>query len=125
MDAVRRPAEFLPFTQVTPGMQVLDVATGAGYTSQLLALAVGPGGTLWAQTPQPGRDGHQAAERPSASEFPARDANLRGPGSGRSARARPHHDRPQLPRHFLSPRRSREDERTPVRGAQVRGDAWS
>jgi predicted methyltransferase len=54
MDAVRRPAEFLPFTQVMPGMQVLDVATGAGYTSQLLALAVGPGGTLWAQAQQPG-----------------------------------------------------------------------
>jgi len=35
-------------------MQVLDVATGAGYTSQLLALAVAPSGKLWAQTPQPG-----------------------------------------------------------------------
>jgi predicted methyltransferase len=54
MDAARRPAEFLPFTQVSPGMQVLDVATGGGYTSQLLALAVGPGGTLWAQAQQPG-----------------------------------------------------------------------
>ena len=54
MDAARKPAEFLPFTQVAPGMQVLDVATGGGYTSQLLALAVGPGGTLWAQAQQPG-----------------------------------------------------------------------
>jgi predicted methyltransferase len=35
-------------------MQVLDVSAGAGYTSQLLALAVGPTGTLWAQTPRPG-----------------------------------------------------------------------
>src|SRR5213075_2656494 len=42
MDAARHPAEFLPFTKVKPGMQVLDVSTGAGYTSQLLALAVGP-----------------------------------------------------------------------------------
>src|SRR5436309_305131 len=39
MDAARHPAEFLPFTQVKPGMQVLDVSTGAGYTSQLLAPA--------------------------------------------------------------------------------------
>lgn len=54
MDAARRPAEFLPFTQVKPGMKVLDVSAGAGYTSQLLALAVGPAGTLWAQTPRPG-----------------------------------------------------------------------
>ena len=54
MDTARKPAEFLPFTQVQPGMQVLDVAAGGGYTSQLLALAVGPTGKLWAQREQPG-----------------------------------------------------------------------
>jgi len=53
-DAARKPAQFLPFTQVQPGMQVLDVAAGGGYTSQLLALAVGPTGKLWAQREQPG-----------------------------------------------------------------------
>src|SRR6266498_2842216 len=54
MDAARHPAEFLRFTEVKPGMQVLDVSAGGGYTSQLLALAVGPTGKLWAQAPQPG-----------------------------------------------------------------------
>ena len=54
MDWARHPAEFLPFTKVKPGMQVLDVSAGAGYTSQLLALAVGPTGTVWAQREQPG-----------------------------------------------------------------------
>jgi predicted methyltransferase len=54
MDETRHPVELLQFAQVRPGMQVLDVATGAGYTSQLLALAVAPSGKLWAQTPQPG-----------------------------------------------------------------------
>jgi predicted methyltransferase len=54
MDAARHPAEFLAFTQVQPGMRVLDVSAGAGYTSQLLALAVGPTGIVWAQTPRPG-----------------------------------------------------------------------
>ena len=54
MDATRHPAEFLPFTQVKPGMRVLDVSAGGGYTSQLLALAVGPEGMVWAQTQQPG-----------------------------------------------------------------------
>ena len=54
MDAARHPAEFLTFTQVRPGMLVLDVSAGAGYTSQLLALAVGPSGKVWAQTPRPG-----------------------------------------------------------------------
>jgi len=54
MDASRHPAQFLTFTQVRPGMHVLDVSAGAGYTSLLLALAVGPAGKVWAQTPQPG-----------------------------------------------------------------------
>ena len=54
MDESRRPVELLQFADVRPGMKVLDVATGAGYTSQLLALAVGPSGKLWAQTPNPG-----------------------------------------------------------------------
>ena len=54
MDASRNPAAFIPFTQVQPGMQVLDVAAGGGYTSQLMALAVGPTGKVWAQRTQPG-----------------------------------------------------------------------
>jgi predicted methyltransferase len=67
MDASRRPAEFLPFTQVKPGMQVLDVSAGGGYTSQLLALAVGPTGKVWAQTPQPGPTlTRRLAEHPQA-----------------------------------------------------------
>ncbi len=54
MDASRHPLELLAFTQVKPGMMVLDVAAGGGYTSQLLALAVAPGGRLWAQRVEPG-----------------------------------------------------------------------
>jgi predicted methyltransferase len=54
MDASRNPTAFIPFTQVKPGMQVLDVAAGGGYTSQLMALAVGPTGMVWAQRTQPG-----------------------------------------------------------------------
>lgn len=49
-DAARKPLEFLKFANVQPGMLVLDVAAGAGYTTQLLALAVGGKGTVWAQT---------------------------------------------------------------------------
>jgi len=52
MDVERKPAQFLPFTRVLPGMRVMDVSAGGGYTSQLLALAVGPQGTLYAQTPR-------------------------------------------------------------------------
>lgn len=49
-DAKRKPAQFLKFAQVRPGMQVLDVAAGGGTTAALLAAAVGPRGQVWAQT---------------------------------------------------------------------------
>jgi predicted methyltransferase len=49
-DAKRKPAEFLAFAKVRPGMKVLDVSAGAGATSALLAAAVGPTGEVWAQT---------------------------------------------------------------------------
>ena len=48
-DASRKPVAFLTFAQVRPGMQVLDVATGGGNTTQLLALVVGAGGKVYAQ----------------------------------------------------------------------------
>jgi predicted methyltransferase len=53
MDASRHPLELLRFAQVAPGMRVLDVSSGAGYTTELLTLAVGPAGKVWAQTPNP------------------------------------------------------------------------
>lgn len=53
-DARRKPLEFLQFSNVQPGMRVLDIAAGGGYTSQLLALVVGSNGIVWAQTPKLG-----------------------------------------------------------------------
>ena len=71
MDAARHPAEFLAFTQARPGMQVLDVSAAAGYTSQLLALAVGPAGTVFAQNPRE-RDAltQRLADHPQANLVP-------------------------------------------------------
>ncbi|HEY5993643.1 MAG TPA: methyltransferase domain-containing protein [Gallionellaceae bacterium] len=51
-DARRKPLEFLQFTAVAPGMRVLDVSAGDGYTTQLLALAMGSSGSVWAQSPK-------------------------------------------------------------------------
>lgn len=51
-DARRKPLEFLEFAQVQPGMRVLDVSAGDGYTTQLLALATGSSGFVWAQSPR-------------------------------------------------------------------------
>jgi len=49
-DAKRKPLEFLQFADVRPGMRVLDIAAGGGYTTQLLALVAGSSGTVWAQS---------------------------------------------------------------------------
>jgi predicted methyltransferase len=71
MDQSRSPAEFLPFTGVKPGMMVLDVSAGAGYTSQLLALSVAPDGKVWAQREQPGAAlTKRLADNPQANFIP-------------------------------------------------------
>jgi predicted methyltransferase len=54
IDERRHAAELLQFAGVRPGMRVLDVASGGGYTTTLLAVAVGPSGKVYAQTPNPG-----------------------------------------------------------------------
>lgn len=51
-DAGRQPLGLLRFAQVQPGQSVLDVSAGGGYTAQLMALAVGPAGRVWAQVEQ-------------------------------------------------------------------------
>ena len=48
-DARRQPAKMLAFTGVKTGMKVLDMEASAGYSTELLARAVGPGGMVYAQ----------------------------------------------------------------------------
>ncbi len=43
-DQRRQPARMLAFTGARPGMKVLDMGAGAGYSTELLARAVGSGG---------------------------------------------------------------------------------
>lgn len=52
-DAKRKPAEFLAFAEVRPGMKALDIASGGGSTASLLTAAVGPKGEVWAQNAKP------------------------------------------------------------------------
>lgn len=67
MDASRHPAELLAFAQVQPGWRALDVAAGGGYTAQLVALAVGPNGMLFAQAARPNANlGKRLKEHPQA-----------------------------------------------------------
>ncbi|HYS74797.1 MAG TPA: methyltransferase domain-containing protein [Burkholderiales bacterium] len=48
-DQRRNPELLLAFTGVRRGMRVLDMGAGGGYSTELLARAVGSGGTVYAQ----------------------------------------------------------------------------
>ncbi|MDE2080010.1 MAG: class I SAM-dependent methyltransferase [Burkholderiales bacterium] len=70
-DAGRKPLDLLRLAQVRPGMKVLDVAAEGGYTAQLMALAVGPQGRVWAQNAEPSAAlTRRLAEHPQANLQP-------------------------------------------------------
>src|ERR1700733_7365117 len=48
-DKRRDPTELLAFTGARPGMKVLDMGSGAGYSTELMARAVAPNGIVYAQ----------------------------------------------------------------------------
>ena len=50
-DKRRNPVELFAFTGARPGMKVLDMGAGGGYSTELLARAVAPGGTVYSQAP--------------------------------------------------------------------------
>jgi predicted methyltransferase len=49
IDAGRHPAELLSFLALKPGDRVAELEVGGGYTTELLARAVGPKGKVWGQ----------------------------------------------------------------------------
>jgi predicted methyltransferase len=53
MDASRQPAQVMAFYEIKPGMRVADLWAGGGYTTELLALIVGPTGKVYSQNPPP------------------------------------------------------------------------
>ena len=50
-DKRRDPVKLLAFTAVRPGMKVLDMGAGGGYSTELMARAIGPTGVVYAQNP--------------------------------------------------------------------------
>jgi predicted methyltransferase len=50
-DKRRDPVPFLAFAGLRPGMKVLDMGAGAGYSTELDARAVGPTGVVYGQNP--------------------------------------------------------------------------
>src|SRR5580698_8911202 len=49
LDPGRHPAEMLAFLAIVPGSHVAEIGAGGGYTTELLARAVGPSGLVYAQ----------------------------------------------------------------------------
>ncbi|MCE2946377.1 MAG: class I SAM-dependent methyltransferase [bacterium] len=50
-DVRRQPADLLRLAMVRPGMRVLDIWAGGGYTTQVMSAAAGSTGKVWAHTP--------------------------------------------------------------------------
>jgi predicted methyltransferase len=48
-DTRRDPLPFLAFADLRPGMMVLDMGAGGGYSTELIARAVAPGGIVYGQ----------------------------------------------------------------------------
>jgi predicted methyltransferase len=51
-DQRREPAKLLAFTGARPGMKVLDMGAGGGYSTELMARAVAPNGVVYGQNPE-------------------------------------------------------------------------
>ncbi len=68
-DKRRRPEQVLGFIGLRPGMVALDVVAGGGYTTELLARAIGPTGRVFgqAQPRDPSRPVPPVARPPGAS----------------------------------------------------------
>jgi len=60
-DLRRKPEQMLAFIGIRPGIAALDVSAAGGYTTELLARAIGPTGTVYAQRPPPRSPGAVAA----------------------------------------------------------------
>ena len=88
IDVRRKPAELLAFIGIRPGMVALDVSAGRGYTTDLIARAVGPGGRVYAQTAP--RDAGRAppAQPEGAAAPPTRAAAAAAPSPALADRIR-------------------------------------
>src|SRR4051812_9207611 len=103
-DLRRKPELMLGFIGIRPGIVALDLSAAGGYTTELLARAIGPSGTVYGQsqprdasrtpTPPPAPEGNShptarpsaapvmpaTARRPSAVALAERDSKLRSAG---------------------------------------------
>jgi predicted methyltransferase len=74
-DIRRKPEDMLAFIGVRPGMVAEDLFAGGGYTTELIARAVGPGGRVYGQS----APRNPAAKPPAAPEGAANPAPASAP----------------------------------------------
>ncbi len=100
-DLRRKPEQMLGFIGIRPSIVALDLSAAGGYTTELLARAIGPSGTVYGQsrpqdpnrapTPPAAPEGNShptatpsampvSAPRPSAVALAEREGNLRSAG---------------------------------------------
>jgi len=82
-DRRRRPEALLAFIGPWPGMAALDLSAAGGYTTELLARAIGPTGVVYGQSRPPG------AARPAAPPAPEGNSRPDVPAAAPSGPARP------------------------------------
>ena len=114
-DKRRDPVKLLAFIGVRPGMKVLDMGTGAGYSTELMARAVGPPAMSTARIPPrppnaPATRFDQRLKTPAMKNVTRPAPRLRRSGAGRCAQSRPHHVSVLLSRHHVHEGRPRGDE---------------
>jgi predicted methyltransferase len=69
-DIRRKPTDMLAFVGVRPGMVAMDVSAARGYTTELIARAVGPSGKVYGQNP-PRVEGRAPPAQPEGAAAPA------------------------------------------------------
>ncbi len=75
-DLRRKPEEMLVFIGIRPGITALDLSAAGGYTTELLARAIGPSGIVYGQS-RP-RDPNRAPTPPAAPEGNSRPTTASG-----------------------------------------------
>ena len=64
-DQRRHPEDILAFLALKPGLTALDLSAGGGYTTELLARALGPTGKVYGQS-RPRRRARRRSPSPTA-----------------------------------------------------------
>jgi predicted methyltransferase len=71
-DLRRKPEQMLEFIGVRPGITALDLSAAGGYTTELLARAIGPTGKVYGQSrPRPAGQPSPAPAAPEGNAYPS------------------------------------------------------